>query len=382
MSEVDCEENAVAMGSLRNPKSVEPSRMLVPSLFNSEPPCIKRASGGCEATIGSPSPRRQQAPQERLSAEQREIAIERVACVAAQHREELRLRLSRLRARSYASDPLQKPCQSGASTKGKSNASENAVIIFDWDDTLFPTWFVVNVVFLCGEKYRQIEADSPFFGMLQEHACLVKQVLTLSSAIARVAIITNALSPWVETSSAMYLPGLDLGMVLKELNIRVYYARDTMRRDFRCQAIIEASDDVNPLTVAKRCAMLKCLRHLYRGNRTAKWNVMCVGDSIFEHEAIKDVLWCSETAGEVPWCKTIKFMEDPNVQQLMDQLHVVAASAEKVINHNGDLDLSMEDWESSELQKYSGMEQTRADLDLQQLRERVALSSFDRSRAS
>jgi hypothetical protein len=326
-------------------------------------------------------------PQTRQTEERRQAAIERVARVAAQHREVLEGRLCRLRARAYGSEPLvaTSGITSGGnenSAKGEApayNSSRSAVTIFDWDDTLFPTWFIENVVVPCTpstdeksrEKYHRIQEDSPFFEVLQEHARVIQHTLEFASSIARVVIVTNARSPWVKTSSAMYLPGLDLDKLLDKCKIRVYYAREAMPGAFQRQARIEAHDGVNPFVVAKRCAMAKCLRKLYHDMPKVRWNVICIGDSLNEQEAIKDYIWCNETAGRVTLCKTVKFMDDPNAKQVVNQLQVVSAFLDKIINHSTDLDLSMEDWETSKLQTISDMDADQ--VDLRPHKERLAL---------
>jgi hypothetical protein len=213
-------------------------------------------------------------------------------------------------------------------------------------------------------SFGALREDSPFFEMLKEHALVVQNILTAASSFARVAIVTNAKSPWLTTSSDMYLPGLPLRKLLEDLKIRVYYARDTMPGTFQRRAACEASEGVNPYAVAKRCAMSRCLRRLYPRECSARWNVICIGDSINEQDAIKDLLWCNETAGKLPLCKTIKFMEDPTAQQLMNQLHVTLAVLEKIVNHSSDLDLSMETWETTQLQSSSEMSQNCVDLEL------------------
>jgi len=50
-------------------------------------------------------------------------------------------------------------------------------------------------------------------------------LLRTARRTARVAIVSNSLSPWVQASAARYLPGLDLEALLQELDVPVYYSR-------------------------------------------------------------------------------------------------------------------------------------------------------------
>jgi len=108
------------------------------------------------------------------------------------------------------------------------HSPENSLIIFDWDDTLLPTTFILNDVLPnLHPKDREgvLPESSNFYTELLAHAHTVGFVLRVARKAARVAIVTNSLSPWVLASSERYLPGLDLKALLEELQIPVYYSR-------------------------------------------------------------------------------------------------------------------------------------------------------------
>ncbi|CAE8673297.1 unnamed protein product [Polarella glacialis] len=108
------------------------------------------------------------------------------------------------------------------------DAAENAVIIFDWDDTLLPTTFILQTVLMSlPEKDRAgvIPEESPYKAALAAHAHLVGFILRAARRVARVAIVSNSLSPWVSASAARYLPGLDVESLLQELDVPIYYSR-------------------------------------------------------------------------------------------------------------------------------------------------------------
>jgi len=105
--------------------------------------------------------------------------------------------------------------------------SEISTIIFDWDDTLLPTSFLMNTVLpgLHPDLRSSIPRDCKHWDVLAAHAHVVDFVLRVARRAARVAIVTNSMSPWVLASAERYLPGLDIESLLKRLEIPVHYAR-------------------------------------------------------------------------------------------------------------------------------------------------------------
>mmetsp|Transcript_63693 Transcript_63693/g.176639 ORF Transcript_63693/g.176639 Transcript_63693/m.176639 type:complete len:435 (-) Transcript_63693:190-1494(-) len=233
---------------------------------------------------------------------------------------------------------------------------DNTVIIFDWDDTLFPTWFLQEVVLPClpsNAREAALPSDSPFHETLAAHASTVRAVLMVARALAQVAIVTLALRPWVLTSAERFLPGLDLPELLCRLGIPVYYAREHVKRPDACLAQVEEGVDI--FTVAKRATMMKCLRKLYRKRKGLRMNVISIGDSLAEKDAIKEVLWaaCEQPQHEgmlaTPLCKTVKFVYQPSVQQLGDELQLLAMWLRRMASHSEDFDISMDDPEDLRL---------------------------------
>eukprot|EP00928_Gymnodinium_smaydae_P005519 TRINITY_DN11879_c0_g2_i2.p1 TRINITY_DN11879_c0_g2~~TRINITY_DN11879_c0_g2_i2.p1 ORF type:complete len:388 (+),score=74.35 TRINITY_DN11879_c0_g2_i2:71-1234(+) len=221
------------------------------------------------------------------------------------------------------------------------DSSKWTTIIFDWDDTLFPTWFVKNVVRPTSpdnDIFCELQADSPFLPQLQEHARLVREVLTSASKVARVGIVTLAADGWVADSSEWYLPGLDLPKLLKDLNIRVYYARNFSRGDL--SRIADEEDGVNMMVVAKQFAMTKCLNKI-RGNRDWKHaNVISIGDSIYDHEACRECMFSHGHEGNV--CKTVKLLDDPTLKALDLQLKKLKLCLPSLVANGDDVDFELE----------------------------------------
>lgn len=236
------------------------------------------------------------------------------------------------------------PTGDGALGESDPDGSSNTVIIFDWDDTLFPTWFVSEVVMPCLPPEAKAEGtlpeDSPFHEALTRHGRLVRTLLASARSIGRVGIVTLAQRPWVLTSAHRFLPGIDLKQILKENEIPVIYARECLRRPMVSQAKIE--EGVNVFTVAKQAAMLKALKKLY-GKRP--WtNVISIGDSIVERDAITELLWShGQDSDGATCCKTVKLMDEPSAEQLQAELVLLERFLPNMSAHAEDFDVIMDD---------------------------------------
>lgn len=354
------------------------------------------------------------------------------------------------------------------------NSREQTVILFDWDDTLFPTsWICTHPVLTWGSEVPEDRADiKEELGRMAAHTI---ETLRAAERVGRIAVVTLSLRPWVKTSSQRFLPGV--WETMKELGIRVVYAREALSRK-QVQYLGE-EDGVDVLVEMKRVAMYRTIRKHYRqaardraaaeagvptdtawrdedspqgqsapnsplspgvwppngspsagrpplrkggpggwsdnslaseqsGNdsesssrnspksptnwspKQAGWmeggrrpslsrsshsphwrNVLSVGDSIVERDALKELIFTHETQVTSPTsesknnnvpvpgcrCKTVKLMEDPDVLQLCEQLSVVAAWVEAMVNYDDDFDANVEDEENSLLLVYSRIAQ-------------------------
>merc|ERR1719422_2065430 len=105
--------------------------------------------------------------------------------------------------------------------------------------------------------------------------------------MGEVGIVTLGRDPWVKQSASQFLPDLDLEALLHELNIPVVYARNCMTAR---HAKHRNEGGVNLYTMAKILAMKKVLKKFHRrGGRND--NVISIGDSDVERDAVKELLW-------------------------------------------------------------------------------------------
>jgi len=221
------------------------------------------------------------------------------------------------------------------------DSPEGTVIIFDWDDTLFPTWFVTEVLSPCLPEASRGAAPPPedamFSEALRQHAGTVVELLRTASAIGRVGIVTLSQRPWVLSSAKRYMLDVDFAQLFKELTIPIIYARECIKRPMITRAEVE--EGVNVLTVAKQAAMAKALKKLY--GKAAWRNIISIGDSIVERDAIKELLWSLEQES-TPRCKTVKLMEEPSIEQLGAELVLLQTWMQSMVKHEDDFDIIMD----------------------------------------
>jgi len=222
--------------------------------------------------------------------------------------------------------------------------ADEVVTVFDWDDTLLPTWYVKSVVEPCLGGETSVGPESPFHEALHTHAALVEETLRAARAFGHVAIVTLSSQGWVFKSAARFLPGLDMQRLVDELAIPVLAIGRAIRSR---QAISESlAEGVDLLEVCRAAAMEACLRKICR-RREVRLNVISVSDQeagSLEQEALREVLWCPRRS-RLPLlqhlCKTVKFVEEPSLVELGCQLKVLNFWHPAMAGHTQDFDLDL-----------------------------------------
>jgi hypothetical protein len=224
------------------------------------------------------------------------------------------------------SGSISSTCFTETGTDQGSKQSANAVIIFDWDDTLLPSKYCRNLVCpsLPSAEVSQSERLSNYslpYSVLREHAIVVEKVLRAAASVARVKIVTLATEYWLKVS-AEQLPGLNLPELLRELDVEVHHA-DRQAKDW---------------VKAKQRSMAKCLRSPYGDYPNYPWNVISVGDSTIERDALQELFSDGRRYGV---CKTLKLQESPTVSGLTEDLHVLTQILGDLVSCKHDLDLDI-----------------------------------------
>merc|ERR1712007_355425 len=142
--------------------------------------------------------------------------------------------------------------------------------ILDWDNTLFPTSYVNEVVKACGTPGLDI-ADSVFYLPFKQHSELIAPTLTTARAFGAVGIVSLSVASWIETCEKKYMNWSHLSDLLHKLDIKIY-TRGNLSR-------VNDGKRFDNFVSCKAESMYKLLKREYEMNGPLH-SVLCVGDSI------------------------------------------------------------------------------------------------------
>lgn len=175
---------------------------------------------------------------------------------------------------------------------------ENTLIILDWDDTLFPTSWVMKNGFDLSNKMN-IKKFSIYFSDLDRR---LHMLLTRLKKCGRVVIVTNALPEWVKTSSSVLTKTAPLVKNTKVISARKMYqniAGNSM--EWKKFAF---NDELTEMT-----------------KRIEINNIISVGDAEYEYQALISLHKNDKKFKKL--LKSVRLMKNPSYDGLLDQLNVL-----------------------------------------------------------
>jgi len=187
------------------------------------------------------------------------------------------------------------------------------LFILDWDDTLFPTNWVINN----GIKLVLTKSHSQYMNYFQELDRVLYKFLKQITSIGKVIIVTNAMLEWVNISSVI-LP--QTYSILKK--VKIISARERYRN--KSQNIWDW----------KKMAFRDVIDIEFQKSNII--NVISVGDAEYEYQAL---IALNKKRGK-KYLKSIKFMREPSHEILIDQLEVLNMAIPKIWNKEQHLDLN------------------------------------------
>lgn len=180
--------------------------------------------------------------------------------------------------------------------------THNSIILFDWDDTLLCSSYLMKHSFFENEQNVQNKISDSHKEKIAKLEFQVLRVLTIALTYGDVYIITNASQGWVEYSANKFFPSIT--KLLSQITIisaRTLYG-EQYPEDSRMWKISTFSK----------------VAEIYDKNIVT--NIICMGDSYLEMEAAQKM---SSLFKEV-FLKTVKFREDPKPEQIIKQLSLVS----------------------------------------------------------
>lgn len=192
-------------------------------------------------------------------------------------------------------------------------ARNKALIIFDWDDTLFPTFWL----FSNGVKLDNILDIRKYALYFQELDSTLSKLLKMSITIGKVVIITNANIEWI-MSSKKILP--ETSKII-DAYIQIISARDMYHQVY----------DMN-----------EWKRRAFKNNiyNYVQWSnqIISIGDAEYEYEALISL---KQYTNPKTCLKTIKLVKSPSFEVLIDQLDVITKSLYDIYKQPTHMDLKI-----------------------------------------
>jgi hypothetical protein len=191
---------------------------------------------------------------------------------------------------------------------------KNTMIIIDWDDTLYPTsWLMDNSIDITNptSRYKYIAN----FENLDTH---LSTMLSYLLSFGDILIITNALPTWIELSSSV-LP--KTRKVLK--NIDIISARERYQNG-------------NKMSEWKKKTFLDEI--LLRNAHKKYNNILSLGDAEFEYNALINLFDKNFIPNK--YLKTIKFIKSSDYDIVVEQIKIVHDNIQKICSAKRHLDLT------------------------------------------
>lgn len=253
---------------------------------------------------------------------------------------------------------------------------EQTIILFDWDDTLCPSnWIRENRP--ATSFFKPAPTDEKFQRPLRELQKHVEAVLKLALKMGKVVIVTNAMEPWVETSCRNFLPLLmpivvDIPVIyarsiFDQYNLRqaagsqprsTSTTRSTGSSSGALPGLYSASgqnklgnnarmqqqaDEMLPQRW-KEVVFEQEITGFYSRYEHQSWkNVISIGDSIFERDAVRKVVVNRPSAKKKCRTKTAKLLDEPEIDELIAQVKVIHDALGLMVQYDGNLDIEIDE---------------------------------------
>lgn len=194
------------------------------------------------------------------------------------------------------------------------NITKNkTLIILDWDDTLFPTnWVITN-----GINLTTSDASYKYTIYFQELDRVLSKFLKKAINFGKVIIVTNALLDWIKISSIVLPNTYHLLRNVEIISARgTYKEKSSNMMDWKMMAFKDVIDK--------------------EFTNASLMNVISIGDAEYEYQAL---IALNNKKGIKKYLKSIRFMKNPSHDVLIDQLTVLNNAIQNIWDKDTHLDL-------------------------------------------
>eukprot|EP00405_Crypthecodinium_cohnii_P038400 CAMPEP_0206546626 /NCGR_PEP_ID=MMETSP0325_2-20121206/12822_1 /ASSEMBLY_ACC=CAM_ASM_000347 /TAXON_ID=2866 /ORGANISM="Crypthecodinium cohnii, Strain Seligo" /LENGTH=630 /DNA_ID=CAMNT_0054045795 /DNA_START=549 /DNA_END=2443 /DNA_ORIENTATION=- len=163
--------------------------------------------------------------------------------------------------------------------------SAQTAIVFDWDDTLFPTSYLIDDLRLNHKKGLGAAVTEDLYEelaeSLKELERSVVNLLKLANAKGKVILVTLARHPWVEDSCRSFYG--QVGALIQQLGIKVVYAQQGIQVDYDKRRMMSDEEIEHFYASMKGQAISREVEAFYSQYEGQSWkNIISIGDSDFE----------------------------------------------------------------------------------------------------
>ena len=193
---------------------------------------------------------------------------------------------------------------------------DNTLIIYDWDDTLFPTsWIVNNDIDLTDPNTRS--ENVYVFKRLDD---CVFNLLKKSLELGEVIIITNAMPEWVYLSCSVLVDTQDIINNIKIISSRKNYQNKTDMINWKLNTFLDEFNDI----IKKKSIK----------------NIISIGDANYEYYALIN-LYKQQKNYYDRLLKSVQFVKSPSNELLMNEIKLLSENIKDICNNCEHLDLDM-----------------------------------------
>eukprot|EP00391_Amoebophrya_sp_Ameob2_P014027 CAMPEP_0178998688 /NCGR_PEP_ID=MMETSP0795-20121207/9645_1 /TAXON_ID=88552 /ORGANISM="Amoebophrya sp., Strain Ameob2" /LENGTH=380 /DNA_ID=CAMNT_0020691381 /DNA_START=851 /DNA_END=1993 /DNA_ORIENTATION=- len=250
---------------------------------------------------------------------------------------------------------------------------DQTILVFDWDDTLFPTTWVRHYMGLhwkhpLADQRINVLQKRKIKAALDELSAEVEQFLLAALQRGRVVIVTLARIPWVRLSCDNFFP--KVGKILQDFEIKIVYAQEMVHAEGELPAQIptDPAGQEAYWTAKKQLAIQREVEAFYSQYEGQSWkNVISIGDSDFERKATHltmsnysqdHELRASQSRGEEDMMclsgfvgnhyrrlrtKTVKMYDSPRIKDLELEIQLLKKWLTALVQLDSGLDVDLED---------------------------------------
>mmetsp|Transcript_48720 Transcript_48720/g.122980 ORF Transcript_48720/g.122980 Transcript_48720/m.122980 type:complete len:571 (-) Transcript_48720:34-1746(-) len=164
--------------------------------------------------------------------------------------------------------------------------SAQTAIVFDWDDTLFPTSYLIDDLRLNHKKAMKDQRlprdlhEEVTLSLKELEQCVIG-LLNLAHGRGKVILVTLARPPWVEDSCKSFFPLV--GALIQQLGIKVVYAQQGVTVDYDKRKMMCDDEIERFYAEMKGKAISREVEAFYSQYEGQSWkNIISIGDSDFE----------------------------------------------------------------------------------------------------